>query len=283
MEVRTPKFRIACNDCLEWMSDLADNGEQVDMVLADLPYEVTQNPWDQIIPFKDLWPLYEKIVKPNGAMVFTGRQPFTSQLIMSKPEWFKFTMVWRKNLKSGNLNARKRPMVSFEDIIIFYREQPTYNPQRIPRTFQQKSGNKRNSKTNNYGKQKEYYLDRQSDWLMPDDVIDAEDNFSIVDTIEEIKINPPMLYVNAVHNSAGKIHPTQKPIRLMEWLIKSFTNENDIVLDNTMGSATTGIAAIKNNREFWGCEKDSEIFKIAQERINNYIEAVEADKQVFSI
>ena len=253
------------------------------MLLVDLPYELTQNSWDQIIPFSELWPRYAKLIKENGAMVFTGRQPFTSQLIMSKPEWFKFTMVWRKNLKSGNLNAQKRPMVSFEDVVVFYREQPTYNPQRIPRTFQVKAGNKFNSKTKNYGKQSEFYLDRQSDWLMPDDVIDDEDNFFHIDNLNDLCNHPPILPIEAVHNASNKLHPTQKPVRLMEWLILTFSNEGEIVIDNTMGSASTGIAAIKSHREFWGCEKESQMYLKARKRIEEFSETIKNEHADFTI
>tara|TARA_R110000824_G_scaffold12226_4_gene53497 strand:- start:895 stop:1698 length:804 start_codon:yes stop_codon:yes gene_type:complete len=266
------------------MQQWIDEGLVADMLLVDLPYDgMTNNAWDSPMDLEKLWKLYDQLIKENGAMIFTGRQPFTSRLIMSKPEWFKFTMVWKKNLKSGNLNARKRPMVSFEDVIVFYKKQPTYNPQRIPRTFQIKAGNKKNSKTTNYGKQSEYYRDRQSDWLMPDDVIDDEDNFFYVETLNEIKENPPMMTIEAVHNSSGKIHPTQKPVRLLEWLIMTFSNEGDTVLDNTAGSAATAIAAIKTNRNYWLCEKDKDIYTKAKARIEKFREDKEDDKSIIDV
>ena len=186
---------------------------------------------------------------------------------MSRNDWFKFTMVWRKNLKSGNLNARIRPMVSFEDIVVFYKEQPTYNPIKIPRTFQKKAGNTKNSKTKNYGKQRENYLDRQTDSLMPDDVIDEEDDFFYYEDLEDMEVNPPMLHVKAKHNANGKRHPTEKPVALMKWLINTFTNEGDTVLDNTMGSASTISAALSCKRKAIGIEKDKQYFTIAKERI----------------
>lgn len=224
------KTTVIHGDCLAEMDTLIEEGVKVDMVLADLPYAVTNNIWDKdIIPFGELWPRYWGIAKENAALVFTARQPFTSRLIMSFVEQFRFTMVWRKNLKSGNLNARRRPMVSFEDIVVFYRKQPTYNPIKIPRTFQQKAGNTKNSKTKNYGKQRENYIDRQSDSLMPDDVIDEEDSF-YYDEIEDMAANPPMLHFKAKHNAKGKRHPTEKPVELMQWLIRTFSNEGDIIL-----------------------------------------------------
>jgi site-specific DNA-methyltransferase (adenine-specific) len=174
-------------------------------------------------------------------------------------------MVWRKNLKTGNLNARKMPMGAYEDIVIFYKKPPTYNPQQIPRTFQVPSGNKLNSKTTNYGKQREEYIDRQSDWLMPDDVIDYEDGYAL----DALELEDEMLYIKCVHNSSGKLHPTQKPTELFEWLIRTYTNENDLVLDNCIGSGTTAVACINTNRNYIGFEMDNTYYNLALERVNN--------------
>ncbi|RNB59543.1 site-specific DNA-methyltransferase [Brevibacillus gelatini] len=246
-------------DCLEIMPRIPD--KSIDMVLCDLPYGMTtRNKWDEIIPFDKLWDQYNRIVKENGVLVFTGRQPFTSMLITSNKKDFKYTMVWRKNLKSGNLNAKKRPMVAFEDVVIFYKEQPTYNPQAIPRTFQtkcgKKSGKQYDKHTSNYGKQKLEYTSESKDWLMPDDVLDYEDNFYIVEEVDELENK--MLYFEAVHNSTRRYHPTQKPVELFEWLVKTFTNEGDIVLDNTSGSGTTAVACEKANRKWICIEKDDD-------------------------
>lgn len=236
------------------------------MILCDLPYGCTaRNKWDIIIPFEPLWEQYSRIIKDNGAIVLFGKQPFTSLMITSNSKMYKYNLVWRKNLKTGNLNARKMPMGAFEDIMIFYKKSPTYNPQRIPRTYQIPSGNKLNSKTTNYGKQKEEYIDRQSDWLMPDDVIDYEDGVNL----GALELENEMLYVKCVHNSTGKLHPTQKPVELLEWLIKTYTNENEVVLDNCMGSGSTGVACINTNRGFVGIEMDDTYFEIAKNRIEN--------------
>lgn len=194
----------------------------------------------------------------------TGRQPFTSMMIMSNQNLFKYNMIWRKNLKTGHLNARKQPMGTYEDIMVFYKKPPTYNPQKIPRTFQVPSGNKFNSKSTNYGKIREVYIDRQSDWLMPDDVIDYEDAHSL----DAIELDGEMLYIKCVHNSSNKLHPTQKPVELFEYLIKTYTNENEIVLDNCMGSGTTAIACLKCNRKFIGFEIEPKYIEIANERKN---------------
>ena len=244
------------------------DNKSVDLILCDLPYgQTARNKWDIIIPFNELWMHYERIIKDNGAMIFTGKQPFTSMMIMSNPKHYKYNLVWRKNLKTGNLNARKMPMGSYEDIMIFYKKSPTYNPQKIPRTFQVPSGNTKNSKTTNYGKQKEEYIDRQSDWLMPDDVIDYEDAYSL----DVLELENEMLYIKCVHNSSGKLHPTQKPVELFEYLIKTYTNEGDLVLDNCIGSGTTAIACLNTNRNYIGIEKEEKYFNIANERINQLI------------
>ena len=251
-------------DCLELMRDIPD--KSVDMILCDLPYGCTaRNKWDVIIPFEPLWEQYKRIIKDDGAIVLFGKQPFTSMMIMSNTKMYKYNLVWRKNLKTGNLNARKMPMGAFEDIMVFYKKSPTYNPQQIPRTYQVPSGNKFNSKTTNYGKQKEEYIDRQSDWLMPDDVIDYEDGVSL----DALELENEMLYIKCVHNSSGKLHPTQKPVELLEWLIKTYTNENDLVLDNCMGSGSTGVACVNTNRRFIGIEIEKEYFDIAVSRIGS--------------
>ena len=238
----------------------------VDMILCDLPYGTTaRNKWDTIIPFDKLWEQYNRIIKDNGAIILTGKQPFTSMMIMSNPKMFKYNMVWRKNLKTGNLNARKMPMGAYEDVMVFYKKPPTYNPLKIPRTFQVKAGNKFNSKTTNYGAQKEEYIDRQNDLLTIDDVIDYEDE---VNFRSDWELENEMLYMECVHNSSGKLHPTQKPEYLFEWLIKTYTNEGEIVLDNCMGSGTTAIACLNTNRNFIGFELDKEYYDKSIERIN---------------
>lgn len=261
------KCTLIKGDCLEKMKDIEDSS--IDMILCDLPYGCTaRNKWDVIIPFQILWERYNTIAKNNGAIVLFGKQPFTSMMIMSNPKMYKYNFVWRKNLKTGNLNARKMPMGAFEDIMVFYKKPPTYNPQRIPRTYQIPSGNKFNSKTTNYGKQREEYIDRQSDWLMPDDVIDYEDGINL----DCLDLENEMLYIKCVHNSSEKLHPTQKPVELLKWLIKTYTNEDELVLDNCMGSGSTAIACLKTNRNFIGIELDDTYFEIAVNRIKKYIE-----------
>ena len=251
-------------DCLELMGNIPDN--RVDMILCDLPYGMTsRNKWDVIIPFEPLWEEYERITKENSAIVLFGKQPFTSMMINSNPKMYKYNMIWRKNLKTGNLNARRMPMGAFEDLMVFYKKSPIYNPQKIPRTYQIPSGNKFNSQTTNYGKQKEKYIDRQSDWLMPDDVIDYEDSYAL----DALDLENEMLYIKCVHNSQNKVHPTQKPVELLEYLIKTYTNEGMTILDNCMGSGSTGVACINTNRNFIGVELDDTYFEITKKRIKD--------------
>jgi site-specific DNA-methyltransferase (adenine-specific) len=263
--------RIYQRDCLSdgGMAMIPD--KSIDMILCDLPYGTTaRNKWDQIIPFDNLWKQYNRVIKDNGAIVLTGKQPFTSMLIMSNPKMFKYSMIWRKNLKTGHLNARRMPMGAYEDVMVFYKKQPTYNPQMIPRTFQVKCGKKMGKRydkhTSNYGEQKNEYTYSQSDWLTVDDVIDYEDsvNFSA-----DWELENETLYIECVHNSSGKLHPTQKPVYLFEWLIKTYTNEGDIVLDNCMGSGTTAVSALNTNRKFIGFETEPAYIEIANKRIDD--------------
>ena len=231
-------------DCLERMKEIPSGS--VDMVLTDPPYGTTACKWDSIIPLEPMWEQLKRVIKPNGAIVMTAAQPFTTVLIASNLEWFKYQWVWVKNLKTGNLNAKRMPMGGHEDVIVFCKNSPTYNPQKRQRTTEVKAGNKRNSKTSVYGKQRELYVDNQSDLINPDTVITG---------------------INCVHSSEGRIHPTQKPVALMEYLIKTYTNEGETVLDFTCGSGTTGVACVNTGRKFIGIELDLGYFNIGLDRI----------------
>ena len=233
-------------DCLERMEEIASGS--VDLILADPPYGTTASEWDSIIPLDEMWPQLKRIIKPNGAIVMTAAQPFTSALISSNLPMFKYCWVWEKNLKTGNLNARRMPMGGHEDVVVFYRKPPTYNPQKRKRTTEVPSGNKRNSKTSVYGRQRDDYLNRQSDEINPDTMIRG---------------------IKCVHNSTGKVHPNQKPVELMEYLIKTYTDEGDTVLDFSMGSGTTGVAALNTCRRFIGIEKTLKYFRTSIRRIKS--------------
>lgn len=224
-------------DCLIEMDKIPD--KSVDMIMCDLPYGTTQNKWDAIIPFDKLWEQYWRIVKPNAAIVLTAAQPFTSSLIMSDINHFAYCWIWRKSKVTGVLNAKLQPLRNYEDVCVFQRTTATYNPQGIINC------NKRlidKGRSQNYGdKSGKEYLQTQTDY--PRQVIDFP---SQVDTI----------------------HPTQKPVALMEYLIKTYTNEGETVLDNCMGSGTTGVACKNLSRNFIGIEQDEYYFKIAKERID---------------
>jgi len=239
------EIELIQGDCLEKMKNIPDGS--IDMVLTDPPYGTTQCKWDSIIPLDKMWKQLKRVIKPNGAICLMSAQPFSSVLITSNIKQYKYEWIWVKNLKTGNLNARKMPMGGHETIQVFYQKPPVYNAQKRKRTTEVKSGNKFNSKTQNYGKQKEIYIDRQSDMINPDTVLNG---------------------IKCVHNSSGKIHPTQKPVALMEYLIKTYTHANAIVLDFAMGSGTTGVACKNLNRDFVGIELDLEYFKKAEKRIN---------------
>lgn len=231
-------------DCLEEMKAIPDGS--VDMVLCDLPYGTTQNKWDAVIPFVLLWAEYRRIGKANCVYVLTAAQPFTSALVMSNVSEFKYQWVWNKSKVTGVLNAKKQPLRNHEDVLVFYSEQPTYNPQGLKAYGKRRDiGSKRGGGTSdNYGAISE-----------TEDGNYLQENTGYPRTVLEIA-------------SEGKnVHPTQKPVALMEYLIRTYTNEGDTVLDNTMGSGTTGVAAINTGRRFIGIERDSDYFTIAAERI----------------
>ncbi len=246
--------RITQGDCLEVMKEIPD--KSVDMILCDLPYGTTACKWDSIIPFDEMWEQYERVIKGNGAIVLTAAQPFTSALIMSNPKMFKYDWVWKKPRGTGHLNAKKQPMRDKEDILVFYKKQPTYNPQfEKGEPYSALKGGK-NSKVSEkgettYGKfmNGAEFRNDNSGFRYPKQVLE----FGVVER--------------------GTLHPTQKPVRLFEYLIKTYTNENEIVLDNCIGSGTTAIAALNTGRFFIGIEKEPEYVEIANKRI----EAVMAD------
>jgi len=243
--------KVILGDCLEVMKEIED--KSIDMILCDLPYGTTSCSWDIIIPFEPLWEQYKRIIKDNGAIVLTASQPFTSALVMSNVEMFKYDLVWNKNLATGFLNANRMPLRSHEEILIFYKKQPIYNPQKIKGKKNHSRG-KNKCKTNNlYGYHKI-----------------AEDNFT------ELKHPKSVLEIQKEHPSKT-IHPTQKPVALFEYLIKTYTNENDLVLDNCAGSGTTGIACINTKRNYILIEKEKEYYDIIIKRIKE-VEDLEKSK-----
>ena len=225
-------------DCLELMKDVPDGS--VDMILADLPYGTTRNKWDEVIPFEPLWEQYERVIKDNGAIVLTASQPFTTDLIASNRKLYKYIWYWQKTKPSNHLNAKRQPLRTIEDIVVFYKKQATYNPKMTKREKPIIGKDTGSQKT--YGKTKGGYS-------------------------KEYTHRYP---VNLLRFPRDKqVHPTQKPVALFEYLIKTYTNEGDTVLDNVMGSGTTGVACKNLNRNFIGMELDEEYFKIAKDRIEN--------------
>ena len=259
-------------DCLELMKDIPDGS--IDMILADLPYGTTNNAWDEIIPFEPLWEHYDRVIKDNGAIVLTASQPFTSKLVSSKIEWFKHEWIWEKQRASNFMRANHEPLKYHENILVFSKGSLDINPQRYKVLEIGEIMNMTKKEMESMMKSKDYdrfgKVDRRKTVRDPDEnkkhlgseikrVRNADDGFRNPKSV--LKIN------NKLH---GNIHPTQKPVPLFEYLIKTYTNEGETVLDNTMGSGTTGIACLNTNRRFIGMELDETYFNMAKERIENH-------------
>lgn len=228
-------------DCLVGMNRIPD--KSVDLILCDLPYGTTRNKWDSILPLGLLWEQYERVIKDNGAIVLTAQTPFDKVLGASNLKLLKYEWIWRKNKATGHLNAKKMPMKEHENILVFYKKLPIYNAQglikkEIPTIRRGKSGN-----GSNYGK-------------------------SDKDAIQEYENYPKSCLEFPM--DAGTFHPTQKPISLFEYLIKTYTNEGETVLDNCMGSGTTAIACLNTNRNYIGFELEKEYFDKINQRIESY-------------
>ena len=243
-------IKLYNGDCLEIMKDIPDGS--IDMILCDLPYgQTARNKWDTVIPFDALWEHYKRIIKDNGAVVLFANGMFTSDLMQSNKSMWKYNLVWDKVLPSGFLNAKKMPMRRHEDICIFYKKPPTYNPQMT-------EGEKCHSKGKAAGQSQDSLSDRNTNYR----------DYIVVETEGNMKYPTSIQKFQKPHPSTS-VHPTQKPVTLLEYLIKTYTNEGDIVLDNCMGSGSTGVACINTNRNFIGIELDENYFNIAQNRIND--------------
>ena len=231
---------IKQGDCLEKMKDIPD--KSIDMILCDLPYGTTACKWDVVIPFEPLWEQYERVIKDNGAIVLFGSEPFSSYLRMSNIKNYKYDWVWDKKLGTGFLNSKKQPLRRIENIIVFYKKQCCYYPimRKGVKRFKGHKGN--------------HSLDKiYSDYKATNVINDEYYPTSILE------------FSNAV--KTGKLHPTQKPVSLLEYLIKTYTLEGETVLDNCMGSGSTGVACINTKRNFIGIEKDDKYFEVAKKRI----------------
>lgn len=238
-------INLYLGDCLELMKNIED--KSVDLILCDLPYGRTHNRWDSVIPFEDLWSNYERIIKDNGAIVLFADGLFMAELMLSNKKIWRYNLVWDKVLTSGFLNANKQPLRQHEEIVVFYKKQPTYNPQKVKGSKNHSKGSVKVNNNNNYNKY---------------DFIDNKD------MLGDMK-NPKSILTFSKSHPSVMVHPTEKPVALLEWLIKTYTNEGEIVLDNCMGSGSTGVACKNLNRQFIGIEKDEKYFNIAKERIEN--------------
>jgi DNA modification methylase len=236
-------YQLYHGDCLELMQKIPD--KSIDMILCDLPYGTTACKWDVIIPFEPLWKEYKRIIKDNGGIVLFGSQPFTSLLVTSNLKLFKYEIIWDKVATTSGALATKQPIKKHENILVFYKKQPTYNPQMEEGTQWSRAG--KNRKTPAIYSEIKEMGKPQSDTT----------NLKYPKSIKVIS--------NA--NRLNRLHPTQKPVTLCEHLIKTYTNESETVLDNCMGSGTTGVAAINTGRFFIGIEKDDKYFEIAKKRI----------------
>ena len=234
--------KILHGDCLDLLPEIPD--KSIDMILCDLPYGTTACEWDNIIDMGKLWEQYERIIKDNGAIVLTACNEFTFALYNSNPKLFRYRWIWKKSLATGFLLAKKQPMRNFEDVLIFYKKQPTYNPI----SFRFGKDEKRKAQEKDY----------------------AQWNLKRTDSIVNANRLPTSILSFDCELRTDSIHPTQKPVALFEYLIKTYTNEGEIVLDNCSGSGTTAIACLNSNRRFICMEKDETYYKASLDRLANH-------------
>lgn len=247
------KSKIIQGDCLEKMKLIPDGS--IDMILADLPYGTTQNKWDKnIIPFEPLWEQYKRVLKDGGCVVLTSDGIFTGALMMSNSKWFKYKMIWNKKSTTGFLNAKRMPLRQHEDILVFAKGKTIYNPIKVTRGKPRKKGGYVGGNKGTYGEHK-----------------------------EDVKFNneyyPTSIIEISNANQKVKQHPTEKPVVLFEYLIKTYTNEGDIVLDNVAGSGTTGEACINLNRDFILIEKEPNYYEVIKERVGKIFKNYGLDLQ----
>lgn len=249
--------KIYNEDCLEGMKRIPD--KSVDMILCDLPYQTTSCKWDKIIPFEPLWEQYKRVIKDNGAIVLTASQPFTSALVMSNPKMFKQEWVWIKS-HGGFATAKFKPLKRHEDILVFSKGSVSYHPQMLD-----VKGNVRDQRNEpSFNKNGRNKLDSP---VNPGTKMGYSKDYNP-------KKRYPKSYIEFSNRSEKVIHPTQKPVALFEYLIKTYTNDGETVLDNCMGSGTTAIAAMNTSRKFIGFELDETYFNLANERIEKHKKGV---------
>lgn len=234
---------IGRGDCLELMDTLASG--TVDLILCDLPYGTTSCPWDAVIPFGTLWGHYQRVLKPAGAVVLTACQPFASHLVLSNLPWYRYELIWEKTMATGFLDANRKPMRCHENILVFARGRTTYNPQMEPGEA--------------------YTAIKKNGSGSPSLTADPKILTGTWTTVNE-GTRYPKSVLRFAHDDL-KIHPTQKPVPLMEYLVRTFSDEGQLVLDNCMGSGSTGVACLATGRRFVGYERDGDFFEAAARRI----------------
>lgn len=238
--------KIYNEDCIGEHGMCLIPDKSIDMILCDLPYGTTKCKWDSILPFDKLWEQYKRIIKDNGAIVLTASQPFTSALVMSNPKWFKHDWVWYKSRSGSAITAKYRPVKRHEDILVFCKTTPKYNPQMTNGTpYHRKSSNNKN---NNHG-------------------FGINSNMETNNTGTRYPIT--IQYFKQNWSKQQQLHPTQKPVALFEYLIRTYTNEGETVLDNCIGSGTTAVACINTKRNYIGFETDTTYCEIANKRIQD--------------
>ena len=244
-------LKLYNGDCIEVMKQLISEGVIVDCIITDLPYGTTPCPWDIIIPFDEMWECINKIVKPNGAVVLFGQEPFSSLLRVSNIKNYKYDWIWKKERLTNVFQVKRRPGKIVENISVFYKKQPTYNPQ--------KTKHEGPLRSNKIGDKARFSITQTGgNGPKPMEYVDDGTRYPL----QIIECNRDSMYDT-------KFHPTQKPVSLLENLIKTYTNEGEIVLDFTMGSGSTGVACVNTNRNFIGIELNTEYYNIADKRINN--------------
>lgn len=241
-EILTHINKLYEGDCLDVMKMLPD--ESIDMILCDLPYGTTQNKWDSLIPLDDLWVEYNRIIKPNGAIVLTSQGVFTAQLIVSQSKIFKYKWVWEKSKPTNFLNSKKQPLRKHEDVCVFYKKQPIYNPQ-MTQGEPYNKGVRKNQLSGSYGDFQPVVVSSNGE-RYPTDII----------------------YVKTAESEGEVLHPTQKPVELGRYLIRTYTNQGDVVLDNTFGSGSFLVAALLEGRNFIGIEKNEDVALFKKEKID---------------
>lgn len=229
-------------DCLEFMRDIPDG--TIDMILCDLPYGMTQNQWDCYIPLDLLWEQYNRIIKPNGAIILTSQGIFTAKLILSQPRLYKYKWIWEKSKPTNFLNAKKQPLRKYEDVCVFYKKQPTYNPQMIPGEPYDK-GVRKDQLSGSYGDFQPVHV-QSSGERYPTDII----------------------YVKTAESEGEVVHPTQKPIELGRYFVRTYSKPGDVILDNTFGSGSFLVAALMEGRNFIGIEKNEDVALFKRDEID---------------